>query len=130
MQVYYGKVFFPVAIGMEEKAHFYKRHIPFYDDFVKLDRLLPKDVTLLVPDFLLDPVYAPRSVFFDLADVPEGKDTVLFTSPDGAVSLSPLGYRQGQVLYKNAQAVLVTYRTPGRSPERGPILALQLIRSQ
>jgi hypothetical protein len=129
IQGYYARQFFSVSLGME-KAAFYERYIAFYADFVKLDRVLPKDVVLLVQDFRLDAVYAPRAVFFDPADLPRGKDVVLFATPDGAASRSPQGYRPGKLIYENSQAVTVTYRTPGKSPKIGPVLALRLVRSE
>jgi hypothetical protein len=129
IQVYYAWQFFPASLGME-KAAFYERYIAFYADFVKLDRLLPKDAVLLVEDFRLDAVYAPRPVFFDPADLPQGKDAILFASPNGAASRSPQGYKLGKLIYENTQAMTVTYRTPGLRPQIGQVLALQLLKSE
>jgi hypothetical protein len=128
IQVYYAWQFFPASLGME-KAAFYERYIAFYADFVKLDRLLPKNVVLLVEDFRLDGVYAPRPVFFDPADLPKGKEAILFASPNGVASRSPKGYQLGKLIYENSQATMVTYRTPGRRSQIGPVVALQLIKS-
>ena len=64
LQVFYGKQFFLVSLGLEKTA-FYERHIAFYSDYLALDKLLPKDATILVTDFIIDSVYMPRPVVFD-----------------------------------------------------------------
>jgi hypothetical protein len=127
IQTYYAKQFFPVALG-QEKAAFYERYVAFYADYGKLDRLLSKDTVLLVQDFRLDAVYAPRPIFFDLADLPRGKQAVLFASPETirAIGASYRGYKLGDLIYENAQAVTETYRTPGRPPRIGPLQVVQL----
>ena len=81
IQIYYAKQFFPVSLGLE-KAAFYERDVAFYADYIKLDQLLPKDTVLFVQGFRLDAAFAPRPVFFDRADLPQGKRVVLFASPD------------------------------------------------
>jgi hypothetical protein len=126
IQAYYAKQFLPVSVGLENSA-FYERYVAFYADFVKLDRLLSKDTVLLVDDFRLDAVYAPRPVFFDSADLPQGKSAVLFASPETIKNIRRTfgGFKLGDVIYENAQAVTETYRTPGRRPTIG---ALQVVR--
>jgi hypothetical protein len=126
IQAYYAKQFLSVSLGLEKSA-FYERYVAFYADFVKLDRLLSKDTVLLVPDFRLDSVYSPRPVFFDDADLPKGKSAILFASPETIRELRGKsdGYKLGDVIYENAQAITETYRTPGRRPTIG---ALQVVR--
>ena len=78
----------------------------------------------------LDAVYAPRPVFFDRADLPQGRPVVLFASPDTirATVASLGGYKLSDLLYENAQAVVTTYRSPGRLPMVGPLQVVKLIR--
>lgn len=129
IQIYYAKQFFPVALGLEKSA-FYQRYVAFYADYMKLDQLLSKDTVLLVQGFRLDAVYAPRPVFFDRADLPQGRPVVLFASPDTirATVGSLGGYKLSDLLYENAQAVVTTYRSPGRLPMVGPLQVVKLIR--
>ena len=129
IQIYYAKQFFPVSLGLE-KAAFYQRYVAFYADYVKLDQLLSRDTVLLVQDFRLDAVYAPRPVFFDLADLPPDKPAVLFASPETvrAAGGSLGGYKLGDLIYENAQAAVVAYRTPGRNSIIGPLQVVRLIR--
>jgi hypothetical protein len=129
IQIFYAKQFFPVVFGLEKGA-FYQRYVAFYADYVNLDRLLSRDTVLLVQDFRLDAVYAPRPVFFDLRDLPPDKPVVLFASPETvrAAAGSFAGYKVGDLIYDNPQAVLVTYRTPGRNSVIGPLQVVRLIR--
>lgn len=128
VQAYYAKQFFPVSLGLEKSA-FYERYVAFYADFVKLDRILPKDTVLLVYDFRIDAVYAPRPVFFDRADLPHGKSAVLFASPETIRGMpGTLGdFKLGDVIYENTRAVTQTYRTPGSQPKIGPLQVIKII---
>jgi hypothetical protein len=131
VQIYYGKQFIPVALGLEKSA-FYERYIPFYTDFRRLDEILPNDAVLLfldLSDFRLGAVYAPRQIFLDPDDVPQGREVALFASPETVRSWSAVrGYKVGKLIYENPQAIMKTYRTPGRPRWIGPLQVVQLIR--
>ena len=128
IQIYYAKQFFPVSLGLE-KAAFYERYVAFYADYIKLDQILSKDTVLLVQDFRLDSVYAPRPVFFDRADLPQGRPVALFASPDTVRATASLGRdKVADLLYENPAAVIVTYRTPGSSPVIGPLQVVKFIK--
>jgi len=115
IQSYYSKQFVAVSLG-QEKTAFYERYVAFYADYVKLDQILPKGTVLLVQDFRLDAAYAPRPVFFDYADLPPGKQAVLFARAETirAAGTSSSRHKPGDLVYENPQAVAVTYRTPGK----------------
>jgi hypothetical protein len=128
IQMYYAKQFFRVSFGLERDA-FYDRYVAFYEDFVNLDRLLPKDTVMLVQDYRLPSVYAPRPVFFDRSDLPPAKKVVLLSSKvAGQDTTSVNGYKLGEVIYSNLRAVVATYRTPDRLPVIAPIQVTQLHR--
>ena len=129
IQIYYAKQFFPVSLGLEKTA-FYERYVAFYADYIKLDKILSKDTVLLVQDFRLDSVYAPRPVFFDRADLPQGRPVVLFASPGTvrATIASFGGDKVADLLYENAAAITETYRTPGKPPVIGPLQVVKFIR--
>jgi hypothetical protein len=128
IQIYYAKQFFPVSLGLE-KAAFYERYVAFYADYMKLDQLLSKDTVLLVQDFRLDAVYAPRPVFFDRADLPPGKPVALFATPDTVRAAASFDSgKVGDLLYENPAAVAVTYRTPGKLPMIEPLQVVKFIR--
>jgi hypothetical protein len=128
IQIYYAKQFFPVSLGLEKTA-FYERYVAFYADYIKLDKILSKDTVLLVQDFRLDSVYAPRPVFFDRADLPQGRPVALFASPDTvrATIASFGGDKVATLLYENAAAITETYRTPGKPPVIGPLQVVKFI---
>jgi hypothetical protein len=128
IQLYYAKQFFPISLGLEGTA-FYERYVAFYADYVQLDRLLPKDTVLLVQGFRISAAYAPRPVFFDLADLPRGKGIILFASPERARMASSTfgGYKADSVLYENAQAITRAFRTPGARPVVGPLQVVPLV---
>jgi len=125
--LYYATQFFPVSLGVE-RAAFYDRYVAFYDDYIKLDRLLSSDTVLLAQDFRVSAAYAPRPIFFDAADLPSERQAVLF-GPSGSLPAvrSSLGrYRPGTLIYENERAVTRTFRTPGRPPVIGSIRVIGL----
>ncbi len=130
IQLYYASQFFPVALGWE-KLDFFKRYVAFYDDYTKLDQILSKETVLLVQDYRIDAVYAPRPVFFNVKDLPPQRPAALLRSAvagrSGASIISG-GYTLGDVLYENDNAVIETFRTPGRLPLAGPMQVISLIK--
>lgn len=114
VQLYYAAQFFPVSLAFEKEA-FYRRYVPLYDDFVKFDGLLTQDTVLLAPGYRGSSVYAPRPIFFDASDVPSGKKVVLLSIGQARPS-SVAPFELGEVIYRNPQAVIASFRTPGRSP--------------
>lgn len=129
IQFYYASQFFSVALGLE-KLDFFKRYVAFYDDYIKLDQILPKQTVLLVQDYRIDAVYAPRPVFFDVQDLPAQQPVALLTSAEVSSSIAAMsgGYSLGEVLYENDRAIVETFRTPGRLPLVGRIQVISLIK--
>jgi hypothetical protein len=127
IQIYYAKQFFPVSAGLEKES-FYQRYIPLYLDYVELERLLPKDTVLLspIPASRVGSVYAPRPIFFDIADLPTGKQVALIALehvvPDGDL-LNGLSIEG--TIYEDTRAVIKAYRTPGRAPLIGSLQVLK-----
>ena len=125
VQICYAKQFFPVSLGLEKTA-FDERYIAFYADYAKLDRMLSKDAALLVQDFGFAQSTRP---FLDVADLPPGKETVLFASPETVRAASSLGgYKLGELVCENPEAVIETYRTPGGHSKFGPLQVVRLSR--
>jgi hypothetical protein len=127
IQAYYAQQFFPVSLGLEKRP-FYERYVAFYNDYILLNQLLSNDTVILVRDFRLSAVYAPRPVFFDPADLPKGKPVVLFAPPESLPEVSLGNYTPGKLIYSDSRAVIETYRTPGPQPIIGPLEVRQLVR--
>jgi hypothetical protein len=132
IQIYYAKQFFLVSTGLEKEA-FYQRYVPFYFDFVELDRLLSQDTVLLlgIPGFRLSAVYAPRPIFFNPADLPSGKQVALIALEHIVPAADFLnGYRIQDTIYEDSRAVIKAYRTPGRAPLIGSLQVLKLVETE
>jgi hypothetical protein len=127
VQIYYASQFFPVSLGLEKTA-FYQRYVPFYDDYLKLDRILPSNAVILARDFRLSAVYAPRPIYFDASDLPDGKEVVLFAPSQAVDDRVSIGrYRIGDEIYEDPNAVVETFRSPGRRPMLGSLKVVRLI---
>jgi hypothetical protein len=130
LQIFYARQFFRISLGLQPKEEFYERYIAFYRDYKKLDRILPKDAVLLVTDFRLSAVYAPRPVFMNPADLPQNKESFFFGSPS-SISVfgdtSP-GYKLSETVYENSQAVAETHRTPGWPPVIEPLCVVKMVK--
>ena len=128
IQIYYARQFFPVFTRLE-KDRFYEQKVAYYLDYVKLNSLLSKDTVLLVvPRFRMSASYAPRPVFFDFADLPQGKPIALFTLGETIPNNSFFnGHKLGEIVYENPQAVIETYRTPGRASITGSLKVVKVI---
>jgi hypothetical protein len=116
-QIYYAQQFAPMAFGLEDRAAFYRRYVAFYDDFAKLDRLLPRNAVLLTTDFRAPAVYAPRPMVFDPRDVPPGREIFLFSN----------ARREGASVYFNPEARIEVYRRPWAQPRTGELHVTRLV---
>jgi hypothetical protein len=128
VELYYARPFARVALGVTRREDFLKRYVAFMDDFLVLDKIVPRDANFYVPNNRMPAVYAPRPVIFTLADW--DRRTPLYRvlvrplgGPLAASALEPqTSLTCGDVVYRNPDAVVETYRTPGINPERAPIV--------
>jgi hypothetical protein len=118
-QFIYGQQFARMAFGLEDRDTFYRRYVAFYDDFTKLDHILPPNAVLLAPDFRGPAVYAPRPMVFDPADVPRGGDVYLFSADVPEMSDYPASYVIGSEVYVNRNAKQKVFRRFWVAPETG-----------
>jgi hypothetical protein len=124
VQLYYTAEFSKVFAGFTTRAEFIEKFAALTADFRALDRLLPASAVILTDD-RLPSFYSPRPVIFAPEDYRfEGPLYVLAT---GEEEPRPFILRDGRAagctveVYRNPSAVIVTYRTPGRSSIRGPV---------
>lgn len=127
VQSYYASQFAPVSLGFSSPEAFYRRYVPFFDDFKRLDAILPKKGAILT-GLHLSSVYCPRPIFMSPLDIPEGREIFLLGS-SGAFDAQVTGYERGEVVYENPKAVIKSYRTPGMAQDIGPIFVIRLRKS-
>ena len=126
-QAFYAQQFAAMAFGLEDRSAFYRRYVAFFDDFQRLDRLLPANAVLLVPDGRMPAVYAPRPVVFDLADVPPGREAYVFSVGLPSASDYPAPYALGPEIYANPAARQAVFRRAWAAPESGDLHVMRLI---
>jgi hypothetical protein len=125
-QAVYTQQFAAMAFGLEDRSAFYRRYIAFFDDFAKLDRLLPANAVLLATDTRPPAVYAPRPMVFDLADVPPGREVYVFGTGVPKASDYPANYTLGPEIYANPNARQAVSRRFWTAPEIGELHVVRL----
>lgn len=127
-QAIYAQQFAAMAFGLEDRTAFYRRYVAFFDDFAKLDRLLPPNAVLLTTDTRPPAVYAPRPMVFDLADVPLESQAYVFSTEAPKASDYPAGYVLGSEIYANPNARQNVFRRFWVAPAIGEIHVVPLAR--
>lgn len=128
VELYYARPFAAVALGVTTREDFLTRYVAFMDDFRALDKMLPRDAGLYVPNSRIPSVYAPRPVIFTLTDWDRRTPLYRFlVEPSGQPfdesRLEPhAGLTCSDVVYRNPDAVIQAYRTPNREPVRGTVV--------
>ena len=131
LQLWYSAQFLPVVFGAKPATAFAERLIPFYEDFRKLDKLLPEDAVLWVRGFKM-PVYAPRRILYEKNELEylEKPYTLFFFTnsslEDDEENWSDYTY---EPVYHNEAAKVLTFRTPGRAPALEPLKVYLLEKS-
>lgn len=127
-QAVYAQQFAAMAFGLEDRNAFYRRYIALYDDYAKLDRLLPENAVLVTTNTRPPAVYAPRPMVFDLADVPSGRAAYLLSAGAPDASDYPAGYVLGPEIYANPNARQTVFRRFWASPEIGALHVVRIVR--
>jgi len=108
IQSIYVTPFAKYLAGITSKNDFNKRYIAFYEDYMVLNSLLPKNATLLVKGIYLNSIYAPRNVFFSEEDLPPGRPSFLFKVAKVHSELDQ------KIIYENKSSTVLISRTPGK----------------
>lgn len=120
LQIYYARPFLKVDAGLESRAAFLERYVAFADDFRALDQILARDAVLYIVNTRLPSYYAPRPVIFTLQDL-RSRNPVYRFAVNEEPSLSDPSLSCSETVYKNDNAVIETYREPGRVPQLGSL---------
>jgi hypothetical protein len=125
LQIAYAGQFLKFIAHLESRQEFYWRYVPFFGDFVALDHVLPRNAVLLALPFALDSIYAPRPIYYHPLDVPSGRPTYLLTyHPSGEADpplALPADIALAEQVYENDDAVIATYRIPGKKSLHGSV---------
>lgn len=127
-QAIYAQQFAAMAFGLEDRSAFYRRYVSFFDDFAKLDRLLPANAVLLSGDIRPPAVHAPRPMVFDLADVPPGHEAYVFSLDAPKASDYPAGYVLGPEIHASSNAVQMVFRRFWVAPHIGELHVVRIAR--
>ncbi|MDG2991879.1 hypothetical protein L3556_13200 [Candidatus Synechococcus calcipolaris G9] len=129
LQLYYSLQFMPVVLGQQKPLDFATEKVALIEDYQRLDTLLPTQAHLYIDGPRVSLAYAPRPVYRSLQDLPNpGEAYLLTTLADPPTDLP--GFTLGELIYDNPQAITTVYRTPNRSPARGPVRVWQLYPKQ
>ena len=101
-QIFYGAQFVPRALDLADRATFLRRHIALYDDFQRLDSILPPNAVLIAPGMRAAASYAPRPMLFDPADLPPDRPAYLLSTAGPEAD----GLTVGPQVYANQAALL------------------------
>jgi hypothetical protein len=123
VQVYYARPFLKFDLGLTNRETFCDEFVAYSGDFRALDKLLPSDAVLAV-DERIPSFYAPRPVVFTADDLRGRKPVYVFTlNSDSDMPMESLTCTKS--VYKDPEAVVEVYRTPGRLPQRGSLQVKQ-----
>lgn len=114
VQLFYAAPLMRVSIGVTQPADFLGRYVALYDDFKLLDRRLPARAELLLTGRAAS-VYSSRRVIYDAADHEEGLAVFSLAIPRSCLA-------GGDTVLLDPAAIVKTWRTPGRAPERACII--------
>lgn len=132
-ELYYARPFSAVVLGATTREDFLKRYVAFMDDFRALDKILPRNAGLYVPNNRIPAFYAPRPVIFTLTDWDQRTPLYrLLVEPSAEpFDISRLDPQTdltcSEVVYRNPNAVVVAYRTPSREPVRDTVLVQRCV---
>ena len=123
-QIYYARPFAEVVSGLMPRSEFIKRYVALASDFEMLDRILPRDAVIYIPDARWPNFYAPRPVVLTPLDL-RGRTSIFELTMSSEPNTEPADANSplkcDNAIYRNDAAVIETYRTPGEVPAIGPI---------
>ncbi|HEY4839559.1 MAG TPA: hypothetical protein VIH72_13175 [Candidatus Acidoferrales bacterium] len=123
-QIYYARPFAEVVSGLTPRSEFMKRYVALTSDFEMLDKILPRDAVIYIPDARWPNFYAPRPVVLTPLDLrSRGPIFSLATPTERDVQHADVipSLKCGDTIYQNDRALVETYRTPGEAPFIGAI---------
>ena len=118
-QMYYALPFARVVSGLTPRSEFLERYVALTHDFEILDHILPRDAVLYLSGGRWPNFYAPRPVVATPLDT-RGRATIFRLASSSEQDVEEINavtrLKCGDAVYRNDQAVVETYRTPGKAP--------------
>lgn len=123
LQFYYGSQYFGIVSGLTPKEKFCSEMIAMFDDYLKIDKILPGTAVFLINGdntVRMNSVYLPRPVCYHAEDLPKHKQVFLLSvNRDAPVRIGC--YITGKCLYRNPMAKTIVFRDRMRDPVFGTI---------
>ena len=105
---------------------FKKDYVPFYNDFVEIDKLIESDAQIVVLGTRVNAFHSPRLIFIKEVDIKDlKKPTYLFAVGKEHKPLMK-NFKIGQIIYKNFDANQYCYRTPGKACLKNKLILYKL----
>jgi len=124
LSLYYSALFSKSLFLDKDWTSSYKRTIAYYDDYIAMDKLLPKDATIISILGRTSLSYMPRKVIVyttekDLQNLELGDDLYILSSKhlNGIYN----NFEIGKEIYFNNNAISITFRTPYKNNLVGKI---------
>ena len=133
VQAFYAKPLMAMPLGLYPEKEFLNKYVPFYKDFVSLDKILPINAKILTLAQDTDAAYSPRPMYMSLTDFEIGNGSgYLFIIQHDTYDvlmqkISSLGLQIGRQVYENINAVRFTFRTPGQLPQINHLRVFEII---
>jgi hypothetical protein len=123
-QIYYARPFLEVAVGVTTRNQFRERFVALTQDYEVLNRILPPDAVLYVANGRVSLFDAPRPVVLTPLDLRQRTSIYRLTLKDlpekEALDATSI-LNCDQIVYSDSNAVVETYRIPGKSPKHGTV---------
>lgn len=89
-------------------------YIPFYQDFLKIDKLIEDDSQILIMGKRMNAYHSPRKTFMNIDDIKDKKKpTYLFVHGDNQQNIN-YKFNVEKLVYKNDLSKQYCYRSPNR----------------
>ena len=123
-QMYYAQPFAEVALGITTRNQFRERFVALTHDYEVLNQILPQDAVLYVANGRVSLFDAPRRVVLTPLDLRQRTSIYRLTLkdvPEKEAFDATSTLNCDDVVYLNSDAVVETYRIPGKPPKTGTV---------
>jgi hypothetical protein len=123
-QMYYARPFAEVAAGVTTRREFRERFVALARDYEVLNKILPVDAVLYIANGRVSLFDAPRPVVLTPLDLRQRTSIYRLTLkdlPEKETLTATSVLNCDQTVYLNDNAIVETYRIPGKVPKTGSV---------